>query len=103
MQPDGGGAERVGLDDIRAGFEVLGMNFLDDLRLSKKQKLEAAFEIFAFPIAKPFAAIIALGKFVALDHRAHGAVDDAFAQERFQGTETICCHDCPGTKERFPG
>ena len=30
VQPHRGGAERVRFDDIRAGFEVLSMNFLDD-------------------------------------------------------------------------
>ena len=33
MQADGCSAEGVGLDDIRAGLEIIGMNFLDHLRL----------------------------------------------------------------------
>ena len=58
VQSDRGGAERVGFDDVGAGFEVLGVNFLDDLRLGEKKKLEAAFEVFTFPIAKSFPSII---------------------------------------------
>ncbi len=27
-------AEGVGLDDVRAGFEIMGVDFLDDLRLA---------------------------------------------------------------------
>ncbi len=86
VQPDGGRTERVGFDDVGAGFEVLGVDFLDDFRLCQKKKLKAALEIFTSPIVKPFSAIIGLRKFVTLDHRAHGAVehDDAFAQKRFQ-------------------
>ena len=65
VQADGGCAEGIGLDDVRAGFEILAVNFLDHLRLGQVQELEAAFEIFAFPIAETLAAIIRLGQFVA--------------------------------------
>src|SRR5438874_1820477 len=87
VQPDRRGAECVGLNDIGAGFEVLRVDFLNDLRLRQKKKLEAAFEILALPIAKPLSAIVVLRKFVALDHRTHGAVenDDALGQKCFQG------------------
>src|SRR5439155_25229710 len=97
--------EGIGLDDIRAGLQILGVNLLDDLRLCKKEQFETAFEIFALPVAKPFSSIIRLWKFVLLDHGAHGAIenDDAFAQERFQWMETVCCHDRSGTKWRFLG
>jgi len=33
MQADGGGAESICFNDIGAGFEILGVDFLDDFRL----------------------------------------------------------------------
>ena len=86
VQTDGGGAECICLDDIRAGFEIFGVNLLDNLRLRQLQQLQTAFEVFALPIAKAFSSIILLGKLVALDHRAHGAIenDDALAQHCLQ-------------------
>src|SRR6266404_6467778 len=38
VQPDGSGAESVGLDDVGASFEVLGVDFLDDFRFRQKKK-----------------------------------------------------------------
>ena len=52
VQADGGGAESVCFDDVRAGFEILGVDLFDDLRLGELEKLELAFEIFAFALAK---------------------------------------------------
>ena len=62
------------------------MDLFDDLGLGQKKKFKAAFEVLAFPITKPFPAVIGLGKFMALDHRAHCAIEHngAFAQERLQ-------------------
>src|SRR4029077_20782095 len=57
---DGCSAEGVGLDDIRACLEIIRMNLLDHLRLRQVQYLEAAFEVFAFPIAEPVPAVIRL-------------------------------------------
>ena len=89
MQTDRGGAEGIGFNDVGARFEILDMNFLDDFGLRQLKKLEAAFKIFAFPIAESSAAVILLGQLIALDHRAHGAVeqDNAFAQEGFEGVK----------------
>ncbi len=86
MQTDGRGAECVCLNDVGACFEILRMNLVDDFGLGQKQQLEAALEVLAFPIAKPFSPIIRLGQLVALDHCAHGAVEqnDSFAQHCFQ-------------------
>ena len=60
VQSDGGSAEGIGLDDIRAGLQILDVNLLDDLRLCKQEQFETAFEIFALPVAKPFSSIIRL-------------------------------------------
>src|SRR5258708_36801261 len=50
------------------------------------RELDTAFEIFTFPIAKAFSAIILLRQFPTLDHRSHCAVENnnAFAQEPFE-------------------
>jgi hypothetical protein len=87
VQAEGGGAEGIGLDDVGTGFEILGVDFLNYFRLGQLKKFEAAFEIFAFAIAKTRSAIILLLQFMALDHRAHGAVeqDDALAEQGFEG------------------
>ena len=57
---------------------------LDRLRFRQQQKLDRAFEILAFPIAKTFAAIIRLAQAEALQSCAHRTVehDDAFLQQR---------------------
>ena len=88
-------AEGVRFDDVRAGFEIIGMNFLDHLRPRQIEQFEAAFEIFALPIAKPFAAVIRFGQFVALDHRSHRAIehDDPLAHQSFQRMNPVCRHD----------
>jgi hypothetical protein len=87
VQTEGGSAEGVGLDDVGTGFEILGVDLLNHLRLGQLKKFEAAFEIFAFAIAKTRSAIILLLQFMALDHRAHSAVeqDDALAKQGFEG------------------
>src|SRR5207248_6758947 len=60
VQSDRGGAERVGFDDVGTGFEGWGVNFLDDLRLGEKKRLEAAFEVFTFPVAKSLPSVVLL-------------------------------------------
>jgi hypothetical protein len=51
------------------------------LRCRQKEKFKTAFEVLAFQ-SKSFPAIIGLGKFIALDHRAHCAIEHngAFAR-----------------------
>src|SRR6476660_969729 len=51
VRADGCSAEGIGLDDIRACLEIIRMNLLDHLRPRQVQQLEAAFEVFTFPIA----------------------------------------------------
>ena len=48
------GVERVGLDNIGAGFKILLVNFGDQLRLGNAQKIIAALEI-SFVIGKSLA------------------------------------------------
>ena len=54
------GAEGVGLDDVRAGLQVLAVHVDNQLGLRLVQRLEAAVDEDA----------------LAVQHRAHGAVTD---------------------------
>ena len=78
-----GGAESIGLDDVGAGLEILGVDFFDHLRLGQLQQLEVALEMFRRMLRETSAAIFFFRKPVALHHRAHGAIenDDAFAKK----------------------
>ena len=82
---NGRGIERVGFDDVRAGLEILAMDFLDDVRPGQTEQIVVAFDI-ARPILEPFAAIRRLVEAIGLDHGAHRAVedDDALAQQAQQ-------------------
>ena len=79
--------ERVRLENICAGVEVLPMNSGDDLRLCQRQKIVIAAKI-ARVRGEARAAIVGFGKRVALDHRAHRAVQDQNAI-RGEGVETF--------------
>ena len=89
MEADGGRAKRVRFDHIRTSALIFFMNPLNRFGFRQKQKLDRAFEVFAFPIAKTLAAIIGLGQTEPLQSGSHRAVedDDAFAQKRGQGME----------------
>ena len=67
--------EGVGLKDVGAGFEIGVVDLADDLRLRQHQKVVIALEIVAV-ILEALAAIACLVQLVALDHGAHGAVED---------------------------
>ena len=69
------GAEGVGLDDVGAGGEVLLVDLADDLRARQRQQLVVAFHVLR-DIRESCAAILRLAQFVALDHGAHGTVQD---------------------------
>ena len=85
-QRDGLRVERVGFDDVRARFEILAMDVLDDRRLGDVQQVVEALEVLAAPVREPRAAKRRLIQLALLDHRAHRAVndDDAFAQQAFK-------------------
>src|SRR4051812_33153504 len=76
MESDGGATKRVGFDDIGASLEILAMDLLNDVRLGELKKFEAAFQVLAFPVSEPFSSIILLRQLPALNHRAHGAVEN---------------------------
>ncbi|OIQ78929.1 hypothetical protein GALL_393590 [mine drainage metagenome] len=110
---DAGGAEGVGLDDVGAGGEIAVVDVADDLRLREVEQLVVAFDVtrpclegnagplpsFLHPLggqgiaprcpwgpSNAFAAVLRLVELEALDHGAHGAVEneDALAQQRRQ-------------------
>ena len=78
-QHDRGGAEGVGLYDVRAGVKVSSMDRLDHVRAGEDQVFVASLVI---ETAKVVGAEI-----VGLNCRAHRAVNhqNAFMQRRFQG------------------
>ena len=53
-----------------------GVDLADDLRLGQHQQVVVALEVAARQSAKRCAAVIGLAQLVALDHGAHGAVQD---------------------------
>ena len=68
-------AERVGLDDVAAGLEVLAVDAGDDVGPRQHEQVVVAPEI-ARMVREPLAAEVRLGQLVALDHRPHRAVED---------------------------
>ena len=61
------------------------VDVLDDLRLGEVQQVVVALQV-AGPVLEALAAKSRFVQMVALDHGAHGAIedDDAFAQEAFE-------------------
>lgn len=51
------------------------MDIANKIRLSQHQQIVIAFNI-AVPVSKALATIIALFEFMALDHGAHGTVEN---------------------------
>ena len=72
---DGGRTEGIGFDDVGAGGEIAGMDFGDHLRTGDREQLVVAFDVVR-EVGQPLAAIVGLGQLVALDHGAHGTVED---------------------------
>ena len=68
-------AERVRLDDVGAGGEVLLVDFANHVGPRQAEQVVVALEVLGV-IAKAFAAKVLLGQVVSLDHRAHRAVED---------------------------
>ena len=104
MKTDGRAAEGVGFDDVRAGFEITPVDFVDEIGFREEQDLETALEVFSFPILEAVAAITGFAEFVLLDHRPHGPVehDDALAHERFERMESIGRHGEPELNRSSP-
>jgi len=78
---DGVGVEGVGLDDVAARGQVLGVDVGDDLRLGQHEEVVVAAQLLVV-VREPLAAVVGLRRPVALDHRPHRAVEqhDALGQ-----------------------
>ena len=63
MLADGGGAESVCFNDVRAGFQILGMDLFDDLRLGELEQLEIALEMFRRVRREAPPSVLFLGEF----------------------------------------
>ena len=94
MEANRGAAEGIGLDDVRAGFEITPVNFVDHVRFGEEKDLETSLEVFSFPILEAITAITGFGQLVLLDHRPHRAIehDDALAHQRFERMEVFRGH-----------
>ncbi|CAM2147897.1 hypothetical protein PT2222_10327 [Paraburkholderia tropica] len=79
-----GRAERVGFDDVRARGEILVVNLADDLRLREREQFVIALDV-ARIVLEALAAISGFVELVALDHRAHRAVENQDARSEQRG------------------
>src|SRR5207253_11307015 len=69
------GAERIRLNDVGAGFQILPVNLFHDLRLRETQQVEATAQL-APMAAEGRAAIIILVELVAVNGRTHRPIED---------------------------
>jgi hypothetical protein len=67
--------EGVGLDDVGAGLEISVVDLADDRGLGQHEEIVVALEIVR-EILETRASVARLVELVALDHGAHGAVED---------------------------
>ena len=96
---DARGPERVGLDDVGAGFEILAVDRLDGLGLGDREDVDEVLQVLRV-VGETLAAEIGLGVPQRVDHGSHRAVEhqDALAQQPFQqgsGLNVLLnhCHD----------
>ena len=89
-QGDRGGVERVGLDEVRAGLEVLAVDRGDDAGRGDAEQVVVALHV-ARPVGEALAAVARLVGAVPLDGGAHGAVEhqDALLEQRGQRSRRI--------------
>src|SRR5207237_82592 len=94
VQADSRAAEGIGFDDVRPGFEIMSVNFIDHVGFGEEKDFETTLEVLTFPILKTLAAIASLAQLVLLNHRPHGAVEhnDARAHQRFKRMEILGRH-----------
>ena len=97
-QRDAVGVERVGLDHVCAGLEVLPVDAGDDLGLRQRQQIVVALHVRG-PVLEPLTAVAGLVGAVALDRCTHGAVKHHHPRRerggelvRHIGTKVQNCH-----------
>ncbi len=88
--------EGVGLDDVGAGLEVLGVDLANHLRTRQREEVVVAPQ-FARGVEEALAAEIRLREPVALDGRAHRAVqyEDAALEENLEFFASVGLHFTP--------
>src|SRR5690606_12656375 len=103
---DRGGVEGVGLDQVGAGLKVGAVDAFDDLGTGEQQQVVVALEVVAaaravalvrgmvlavVALGEALAAVVGLAKAMALDHRAHRAVDEqhAFAKAAIEQGDSV--------------
>ena len=91
---NGGGVKGIGFQNIGARLQIGVVDLADHFRLAEHQQIVVAFEI-AGPVAEAAAAKILLLQPVALDHRAHAAVQhhDALRELLMQRFDSVA-HSC---------
>ena len=67
--------EGVGLDDVRAGFEILAVNANDCIRICQPENVGAVFKVLA-PVCEALSSDLFLSQFKPIDHRTHRSVED---------------------------
>ena len=82
---DAGGAEGVGLDDVRACFQEAAVDVADHRWLGEREEVAVVQQIF-FRVFEAFAADVRFGHAVGANGSAHRTVDDGNAvfEERLQ-------------------
>ena len=75
---DAGRAERVGLDDVGAGFEEAAVDVADHRRLRQREEIAVVQQVL-LRILEALAADVGFLHPVGADRRAHRAVDDGDA------------------------
>ena len=70
-----GGVEGVGFQNVGAGIQVGFLDATNHVRARQHQQVVVAFDI-AWPVGEAFATVILLLELVALDHRAHAAIEN---------------------------
>ena len=70
-----GRVEGVGLDDVGSGRQVFSVDRADQFRSGQQQQVVVAFQVVRVR-GETRAAVVGLLQAVALDHRAHRAIED---------------------------
>ena len=72
---DGGGTKGVGLDQVSPGGQIALVDVLNQVRAGERQQLVIAFDVFG-EVFEALASVLRLTQLEALDHGAHGPVED---------------------------
>ena len=90
---DAGGAEGIGLDDVRAGFKEATMDVADHGGLGEREQIAVVQEVLG-GVLEALSADVGFRHAIGADGGAHGAVDDgdAFVKDRLQRMSVGCAH-----------